>query len=158
MAAYTDSHGFDKGSAGHPAKGLTRVGFMEVDLDFAKITAARAAAGATALAAGDSIEVLSIPANTLVLAVGATTITAEGAASTFDIGLTGGDVDGFVDGGDANAAGTTQSNGALLIANNNGHYFATADTIDMLIGVSGAVTDAARIKVWAVVVDCSTVA
>ena len=68
------------------------------------------------------------------------------------------DVDGFVDGGDANAAGTTQSNGALLIANNNGHYFATADTIDMLIGVSGAVTDAARIKVWAVVVDCSTVA
>ena len=158
MAAYTDSHGFDTGSAGHPAKGLTRVGFMEVDLDFAKITAARAAAGATALSAGDSLEVLSIPANTLVLAVGATTITAEGAASTFDIGLTGGDVDGFVDGGDANAAGTTQSNGARLIANNNGHYFATADTIDMLIGVSGAVTDAARIKVWAVVVDCSTVA
>ena len=49
MAAYTDSHGFNKGSAaGHPAKGLTRVGYMEVDLDFAKITTARAAAGATA--------------------------------------------------------------------------------------------------------------
>ena len=155
MAAYTDSHGFDKGAAGHPAKGLTRVGFMEVDLDFAKITAARAAAGATALSAGDSLEVLSIPANTLVLAVGATTITAEGAASTFYIGLTGGDVDGFVDGGDANAAGTTSSNGALLNGDNQSHYFAAADTIDMLIGVSGAVTDAAKIKVWAVVVDCS---
>ena len=64
-------------------------------------------------------------------------------------------VDGFVDGGDANSAGTTNSNGALLISANNGHYFAAADTIDMLIGVSGAVTDTAVIKVWAVVVDCS---
>ena len=121
MAAYTDSHGFDKGSAAHPAKGLNRVGYMEVTLDFAKITTDRATAGATALSAGDSIQVLSIPANTLVLAVGATTETAEGAASTFDLGLTGGDVDGFVDGGDANAAGTTSSNGALLNGDNQSH-------------------------------------
>lgn len=156
MAAYTDTHGFDKGSAAHPAKGLNRVGYIEVTLDFAEITSARATAGATALSAGDSLEVLSIPADTLVMAVGATTITAEGAASTFDIGLTGGDVDGFVDGGDANSAGTTNSNGALLISANNGHYFAAADTIDMLIGVSGAVTDTAKIKVWALVVDCSS--
>ena len=155
MAAYTDSHGYLKGSAAHPAKGLTKVGLMEVELDFAKITTDRATAGATALAAGDSIQVLSIPANTLVMAVGATTITAEGAASTFDIGLTGGDVDGFVDGGNANAAGTTSSNGALLNGDNQSHYFAAADTIDMLIGVSGAVTDAAKIKVWALVADCS---
>ena len=156
MAAYTDTHGFDKGSAAHPAKGLNRVGYIEVTLDFAEITSARATAGATALAAGDSLEVLSIPADTLVMAVGATTITAEGAASTFDIGLTGGDVDGFVDGGDANSTGTTNSNGALLISANNGHYFESADTIDMLIGVSGAVTDTAKIKVWALVVDCSS--
>ena len=155
MAAYTDSHGFNKGSAAHVAAGINNVGYMEVTLDFAAITAARVTAGATALAAGDSIEVLQIPANTLVMAVGATTTTLEGAASTFDIGLTGGDVDGFVDGGDANAAGTTNSNGALLIPNNNGHYFEDADTIDMLIGVSGVVTDLAKVKVWALVVDCS---
>lgn len=155
MAAYTDSHGFDKGSAAHPAKGINRVGYIEVVLDFAAITAARVTAGATALAAGDSIEVISLPANTLIMAVGATTQTAEGAASTFDIGLTGGDVDGFVDGGDANSAGTTSSNGALLDGDNQSHYLAAADTIDMLIGVSGAVTDAAKIKVWAVVADCS---
>ena len=155
MAAYTDSHGVDTGSAAHPAKGINRVGYMEVELNFATITADRATAGATALTAGDSIEVLSVPANTLVLAVGATTITAEGAASTFDIGLTGGDVDLFVDGGDANSGGTTSSNGAGLDGDNQSHYFAAADTIDMLIGVSGAVTDTAVIKVWAVVVDCS---
>jgi hypothetical protein len=150
MAAYTDTHGFDKGSAAHPAKGINRVG-----LDFAEITAARVTAGATALTAGDSLQVISLPANTLILAVGATTQTAEGAASTFDLGFTGGDVDGFVDGGNANAAGTTSSNGALLSGDNQSHYLATADTIDMLIGVSGAVTDAAKIKVWAVVADCS---
>ena len=91
MAAYTDSHGFNKGSAAHPAKGINRVGYIEVVLDFAKITADRVTAGATALAAGDSIEVLSVPANTLVMAVGA----------------------------------------------------------------SGAVTDLAKIKVWAVIADCS---
>ena len=155
MAAYTDTHGFNKGSAAHPAKGINRVGYIEVELNFATITADRVTAGATALSAGDSLQVLSIPANTLVMAVGATTVTAEGAASTFDLGLTGGDVDGFVDGGDANSAGTTNSNGALLISANNGHYFSAADTIDMLIGVSGAVTDSAVIKVWAVIADCS---
>ena len=156
MAAYTDSHGFNKGTvAAHPATGLNKVGYLEVTLDFATITADRATAGVTALATGDSMEVRNLPANTLVLAVGATTQTAEGAASTFDIGLTGGDVDGFIDGGNANAAGTTQSTGALLNGDNQSHYFAAADTIDMLIGVSGAVTDLAKIKVWAVIVDCS---
>ena len=155
MAAYTDTHGFNKGSAAHPAKGINRVGYIEVVLDFATITADRVTAGATALAAGDSIEVISLPANTLIMAVGATTQTAEGAASTFDIGLTGGDVDGFIDGGNANAAGTTQSTGALLNGDNQTHYLAAADTLDMLIGVSGAVTDTAKIKVWVVIADCS---
>ena len=155
MAALTDSHGFDKGSAAHPAKGQTRVSYVEVVMDFAAITTARAAAGATALGS-DSLQVISVPANTLVLAVGATTEVAEGAASTFDIGLTGGDVDLFVDGGDANALGTTACNGAGLDGDNQSHYFAAADTIDILMGVSGALNDGAKIKVWAVLVDCSS--
>ena len=94
MAAYTDTHGFDRGSAAHPAKGVNRVGYVEVNLNFTTITADRVTAGATALAAG-------------------------------------------------------------LDGDNQSHYFAAADTIDMLIGVSGAVTDSAVIKVWAVIVDCS---
>ena len=49
MAAYTDTHGFNKGSAAHPAKGINRVGYIEVVLDFATITADRVTAGATAL-------------------------------------------------------------------------------------------------------------
>jgi hypothetical protein len=152
MAAFTDTHGFDKGSAAHPAKGQTRVSYVEVVMDFAAITTARAAAGATALST-DSLEVISVPANTLVLAVGATTETVEGGTATFDIGLTGGDVDLFVDGADANALGTTACNGAGLDGDNQSHYFAAADTIDILCNNA---MDAAKIKVWAVIVDCSS--
>ena len=155
MAALTDSHGFDKGSAAHPAKGQTRVSYLEVVMDFAAITTARAAAGATALGS-DSLQVISVPANTLVLACGATTEVVEGAGATFDIGTTGGTVDGFVDGGNANVLGTTASNGAFLDADNQSHYFAAADTIDILLAVSGTTLDTAKIKVWAVLVDCSS--
>ena len=156
MAAYTDTHGFDKGSAAHTAKGQTRVSYVEVLLDFVTITADRVTAGATALAAGDSLQVISVPANTLVLAVGATTEVVEGATATFDIGTTGGTTDGFVDGGNANALGTTACNGAFLDGNNQSHYFAAADTIDILLAVSGSTLDTAKVKVWAVLVDCSS--
>lgn len=155
MAALTDTLGFDKGTAAHPAKGQTRVSYVEVVMDFAAITVARAAAGAAALGS-DSLQVISVPANTLVLACGATTEVVEGATATFDIGTTGTDVDGFVDGGDANALGTTESNGAFLNGDNNSKYFATADTIDILLAISGSTLDAAKIKVWAVLVDCSS--
>lgn len=154
MATYTDSHGFNKGGAGHSAKGLTKVTMEEVTLDFAKITTARSTAGATALAAGDIIEVISIPANSYVMAVGAVTETVQGAASTFHIG-DGADADGYVASGNANVLGGTASNGALLIANNAGKYYAAADTIDITIGASGAALTAAKIKVWAIVADCS---
>ena len=155
MAALTDTHGFNKGSAAHPAKGQTRVSYVEVVMDFAAITVARAAAGATALAS-DSIQVITLPANTLVLAVGVTTEVVEGGTADIDIGLTGGDVDLFVDGADANALGTTACNGAFLDGDNQSHYFATADTIDILLAISGSTLDAAKIKVWAVLVDCSS--
>ena len=154
MATYTDSHGFNKGGAGHSAKGLTKVTMEEVTLDFAKITTARSTAGATALAAGDIMEVISIPADSYVMAVGAVTETVQGAASTFHIG-DGSDADGYVASGNANALGGYASNGALLIANNAGKYYSAADTIDITIGASGAALTAAKIKVWAIVADCS---
>ena len=152
MTAFTDTHGFDKGSAAHPAKGQTRVSYAEVVMDFAAITTARAAAGATALST-DSLEVISVPANTLVLACGVTTETVEGGTATVDIGTTAGDPDGFVDGHNANALGTTACNGAFLDGDNQSHYFAAADTIDILCNNA---LDTCKLKVWAVLVDCSS--
>ena len=78
MATYTDGIGYNMGStAGFPAKGLNRVSRMAVELDFVAITAARLAAGATALGAGDILTALSIPAKTKVLAAGIDVTTAE---------------------------------------------------------------------------------
>jgi hypothetical protein len=49
MAAYTDTLGFNKGTAAFPGT-LTPISHFEVTVDFAKVKAARAAAGATAAA------------------------------------------------------------------------------------------------------------
>lgn len=88
MVAYTDSLGFNKGTAAFPAPSH-RFHFFEIVLDFKAIAAARLAAGATALAATDTLEVLQLPAGTLVLAAGAQTLTAEGATATMDLGDSG---------------------------------------------------------------------
>ena len=41
MATYTEATGFDKGSAGIPAKGLTKVSMIEVTLDWSNISTKR---------------------------------------------------------------------------------------------------------------------
>ena len=89
MVAYTDSLGFTKNSAAIPAFGYHRIGYIQIELDFAAIAAARTAAGVAALAATDTLEIVKLPANTLVLAVGIQVTTAEGATATVDLGDSG---------------------------------------------------------------------
>ena len=161
MVAYTDTVGFNKGSAQHTANS-SKMYLMEVDLDFVKITADRAAASLTAFAANDSLAVLNIPAKTFVMAVGIDVTTADGTASTVDIGETGGDVDGWINGHNANAVGSACSTNNTLVegtpnvfepALGNGKYYATADTIDLLMLT--AAQDASVMRIWAVCIDCS---
>lgn len=153
MAAYTDTIGFDKGgTAGHSAN-TSKVYCVSVDLDFVAITAARVAAGATAFATGDSLEVIQRPAKTLVLAVGVDVTTADGTASTIDIGFTGGDVDAWLDGVDANATGSFVGLGTNFTTALSTNYNATADTLDLLMLT--APQDASVMRIWAVMVDCS---
>jgi len=161
MVAYTDTVGFNKGSAAH-MENSSKMYKMVVDLDFAQITTDRAAASLTALAASDSLAILQIPAKTLVQAVGIDVTTADGTASTVDIGETGGDVDGWINGHDCNAIGSACSTNNTLVegtpnvfepALGNGKYYATADTIDMLFLT--APQDASVMRVWAICVDCS---
>lgn len=93
-------------------------------------------------AGGDIIQAIPIPAGTLVKQVIVNITTAQTAATdtiTFDVGITGGDVDGFVDGVDAESTGVTIGAGAYT-ATSFGKYFATADTIDILI-INGGSTD-----------------
>ena len=78
MATYNDGKGYNLGTgAAHVAAGINRVSSITVDLDFAAITTARAAAGLTALGAADILEVIKVPAKTLVTHVALEVTTAE---------------------------------------------------------------------------------
>jgi len=158
MATYTDSFGFNKGTATYPEKGTNAVTMISVDLDMAAITAARLAAGATALANGDVLEAIPVPAKSYVLAVGLDVTTAEGGTCTIDVG-DGSDVDGYLDGVNANTIASYANALALaegtpntVVGYSNGKYYAAADTIDVLF-VNAA--DAAVLRVWALVVNCN---
>lgn len=159
MATYTDTLGFNKGTtAAYLDEGKRSVRKLEVELDFAAITTARAAAGATALGAGDILEVIRIPAGTQVLAVGLNVTTAEGGTLTVDVG-DGDDPDGWLDGVNANtAAGYSSSQVTLTEGTPNtlspafgfGKYYGAEDTIDV-VTVNAA--DTAVMKVWAIVAN-----
>lgn len=159
MATITDSLGFNKGSAGFRAEGLNKVTRMEVVLDFAAIAAARAAAGAAALASGDVVEIMPVPAKTLVLRVGYDVTTAEGATATFDLG-DGSDTDGYLNdislnsvASGAMALALTEGTPNTVAGYSNGKYYSAADTIDMLLNNDGI--NAAKVRVWALVQDCA---
>lgn len=159
MPTYTDSHGFNKGTAAaYPYEGTRAVTKVEVELDFAAIAVARAAAGATALTSGDVLEVIQLPAKSYVMAVGLDVTTAEGGTLTIDIG-DGSAADGYLDGVNANAVASYASTLALTEGAPNtvkgysaGKYYAAADTIDVKT-VNAA--DAAVMRLWALVVDCN---
>lgn len=159
MATITDSLGFNKGSAGFHAAGLHKVHRVEVELDFAKIAAARSAAGAAAIASGDVIEAIPVPAKSLVMRVGYDVTTAEGATATFDLG-DGSDTDGYLN--DVSLNSVASGVMALALAEaapntvsgySNGKYYSAADTIDVL--VNSASVDAAKVRIWALVMDCA---
>jgi hypothetical protein len=150
MATFTDSLGFDKGTAGFPDKGTRAATMVSVDLDMVAITAARSAAGAAAIGNNDILEVIRVPAKTLVLAVGLDVTTAEGGTCTIDVG-DGATADGYLDGVDANTIASYASSGNDE-AFKMGKYYSAADTIDVKF-INAA--DAAVMRVWALMVDCS---
>lgn len=152
MATYNDGKGYKLGTgAAHSAKGINKVSTISVDLNFATITTERAAAGLTALTAGDVLEVIRVPANTLVTHVALNVTTAEGGTLTIDVG-DGSDPDGYIDGVDANATAAyiNDAGGAAALA--HGKFYTAADTIDVTT-VNAA--DAAVMTLTVMMVDCS---
>jgi hypothetical protein len=145
MVAYTDSLGFNKSSAGFPANYTDRVSVIEIDLDFAKIAAARVAAGAAALASGDTLVIGTLPKGSYVVAAAATLVRAEGATATVSVGVTGA-ATVWANAFDLNAAvGTT-------VGVTNGARYQTADT-GILLTLNSNDVDAARAKVSLAVVN-----
>ena len=133
MAAYTDTLGFNKGTAAYPdGAGVSK---FTVKLDFAKIVAARLAAGATALVATDTLQVISLPAGSIVLSAGlvVTKVESTNTTATFDLGYTGGTpyaANAYANDAPSNALGLTASDLA------NPSVVVSADTIDLLLNTA----------------------
>lgn len=155
MPTYTVPVGYNAGSAALPADSLNKVHRVEVVLDFPKIIAARAAAGAAALVTNDVLEVIPIPAGTVVSNVGMEVTTVAGVASTLSIG-DGSAAAGFLAATSVNAL--VMSGGVPVLAAgafaptlSGGKLYAAADTIDVTIGT--AVPAGAVVRLWAVMTD-----
>jgi hypothetical protein len=147
MVAYTDSLGFYKNSAGFTANGADRVSVTEIEIDFAKIAAARTAASAAALGSGDTLVIAVLPKGSFVLSGVGTVVRAEGAAANIDVGIGGGTTDFWLDGFDLNAAVGTTGGYADAAA-----YYCAVDT-NVLMTLNSASIDAARVKVSLAVVN-----
>ena len=129
------------GTTGHPANGRTPY-LVENTID---VSAVNSSAGTTN---GDILQALDIPAETLIMEAGMEVITALSSSATMDLGITGGDVDRYVD-GDTNATGyaTLTATARVVVA--------SADTLDIL--TAGADSSAGKVRVWAVLCDVSGV-
>lgn len=144
-------------ATGHPSpRGVKLPYLVEVYVT----GAAAAAAKGSALAAADVIQVLDIPAETIVLSAGIEVLTADTASSAdvlADLGITGGDVDGFTDGADLSTVGYPAfGTGGDIIT--NAVRQVTADTLDILTGATTTYTsnDDWKIRVYAVLLDISS--
>jgi len=149
MATIDLSNGL--GGAPRPVRSLTNMPyFVEKTIDFA----AAATAKGGVLAAADIIEVIDVPAGTMVLNAGlqvVTVATGESNDNTLDLGITGVDPDCFVDGFDldAAAAGAYAQNAAAF----QPLIVGAADTIDLLIATATTAPTGGTVRVWAVLCD-----
>ena len=129
------------GTTGHPANGRTPY-LVENTIDISAINSSSGTAD------GDIVQALDIPAETLIMEAGVEVITALSSSVTLDLGITGGDVDRYVD-GDTNATGFSAPTATART------IVASADTLDVLVLSADAA--AGKIRVFAVLCDVSGV-
>lgn len=160
MATFTDTVGFNKGTAVASVNGLDRLTRYEVVLNFPKIVAARSAAGLAALASADVLEIIPVPAKSLVMIAGMEVTQINTAAATIALG-DGSSTAGYLAASAIGALSSFAGVGALvegapntfLPAYGNGKYYTAADTIDALFGTAAPAQ--AIVTVWALILDCS---
>jgi len=137
MTTFTDTLGFNKGTAAFP-NSVTEISKFEVKIDLATVIAARLAAGATALTAADVLEVIPLPAGSVVLSAGCQVLEVEttNTTGTYSVGY-GGATTAYTSG----LANNALAYGITNLANPT--VFATADTIDVLfntaVGTNGVI-------------------
>lgn len=150
MATIDLSSGLGNGQ--HPSRSLGRLPYVvEKTIDFAVATTAKG----SALAATDIIEAIDVPAQSVVLNAGYEVTAAITGDVVVDLGVTGVDVDVFVDGAVLAAATTVGTFAQNAAAFQPVVIGASADTVDLLIAASTTAISAGKVRVWALVVDVS---
>lgn len=137
MTAHTDQK---LSVADNPQGALNVLVPIRIDVDLTPST----------VVAADTVDLITLPAGSTVLSANAVVTTAGGGACTVDIGVTGGDVDGILDGIDMNnTAGTvTGTPGALV-----GETYVAETTLSAL-----AITAAlGKFSLFLVVATCKVV-
>ena len=142
MATWTITGG---GNTGHSADGK-KVRVISEVVDFSEFT----------ISTNDVIQVIELPANSLVLYAGLDVLTADSAGNSGTLSLgDGADVDRYVSASTATAGIETtreRDGDSSLGTTSIGYaYYAAADTID-LVNATGSIN--AKVRVFAVVADC----
>ncbi|HIG58660.1 MAG TPA: hypothetical protein EYQ21_04575 [Flavobacteriales bacterium] len=144
MATYNATH-TGGGTVGHPS-GVAKAYVMTSPV--------YDAVDNTDLEQGDVVQLMDLPADSMIIGGCIETLEASGNAQiTYDVGITGTDVDSLVDGGGSNAAAAVQFN---LKAAGIGSLVTSADTLDLLvIDAASSKTTAWRFRAHVVLVDIS---
>tara|TARA_Y100001973_G_C5137666_1_gene301224 strand:+ start:85 stop:576 length:492 start_codon:yes stop_codon:yes gene_type:complete len=149
MATVDVSNGLNGGT--HPSRAIRKEPYkIEIDVDFANVASVKG----TALVHSDVIQIIDVPAKTMVWAAGLEVVTPPDGDASADIGITAVDPDAFVDGYSLDGASTGDMTN--LPAAYQPQVVASDDTIDMLIVAnSSAAPTSGVVRVWAVMQDVS---
>jgi hypothetical protein len=150
MATVDVSNGLNGGT--HPSRAIRKEPYkIEVDVNLADATTTKG----SALASADVLQVIDVPAKTMVWAAGLEVVTPNDGDFQIDIGITGTDADAFADNFDCD--GTSTGDMTNLPAAYQPQVVSSDDTIDVLIGPTAGSADPTSgvWRVWAVMQDVS---
>lgn len=104
------------------------------------------------MAIGDTMLILKIPAGIVLMGAVVQTLVVEGAAAVVDVGITGGDVDGYIDGADVNALGNVISGDAgvaePIAMSNNGRMTDGEELVSVLLAGAPMANAKVRFKIF----------
>lgn len=142
------------GTVGH-SRGdayAARAYVVEREIDLADVVTTKG----SAIAVNDVIQVIDVPARSLVLAAGfevTSAMTGTSTDATLDFGITGVDVDAFVDGFDLDAAAAGAYSAIPAATIGGKYFFSAADTLDLLVATQTNTITGGKLRCWAVMVN-----
>lgn len=125
---------------------------VERYVNFADVVTAKG----SAIAQGDVIEVIDLPAGSYCMAAGLEVIsvmTGTSTDATVDLGVTGGDVDMFIDGFDLDGASAGAFSAIPAATIGSKTFQSSADTLDLLIVTQTGTITGGEVRVFALIMD-----